>query len=412
MAQLRLLAEGGAVGHLQHLYDNPDLTFREIKDILQAAASGRLTGATEKLDGLNIVFTWDESLGDVRVARSGGDIKRGGMGAEELAAKFAGRGNLKKAFDSAFSILRGALGAVPTTARRQVFGPRANRWYSAEVIYASNPNVINYDSNNLVFHGWPVFNVSGGSVEAGADDGGRVEKLSQYVDRMQAAVANRGWQVRGPVVARMQALADGSIVQSVLQAIDSAVMGLGLSDEASVGQYVEECLQNEVGDLGLPRAVESMVMARCLGKPGAPTLIDIRKNSDKSFHESITAFVRASPALMKGCIRPIELAINDFAVELLSGLNSTLIDDSQREVARLRSEVRKAIAAIKASGDDAAMAVLKQQMEKLRSVSNVTSPVEGVVFVYRGNAYKFTGSFAAANQILGLFKYGRKGTKL
>jgi hypothetical protein len=64
------------------------------------------------------------------------------------------------------------------------------------------------------------------------------------------------------------------------------------------------------------------------------------------------------------------------------------------------------------SGDETAMSVLSTQMGKLKSVENITSPMEGVVFVYKGNAYKFTGSFAAANQILGLFKYGRKGTKL
>ena len=109
---------------------------------------------------------------------------------------------------------------------------------------------------------------------------------------------------------------------------------------------------------------------------------------------------------------PIELAINDFAVELLKGLNSTLIDDSGREVARLRGEVQTAINAIETSGNEGAMSILKQQMEKLKDVSNITSPMEGVVFIYKGNAYKFTGSFAAANQILGLFKYGRKGIKI
>jgi hypothetical protein len=50
-------------------------------------------------------------------------------------------------------------------------------------------------------------------------------------------------------------------------------------------------------------------------------------------------------------------------------------------------------------------------MEKLKSLENITSPVEGVVFIYKGNAYKFTGSFAAANQILGLFKYSRVKVK-
>ncbi|NBP01774.1 MAG: hypothetical protein EBU90_16880 [Proteobacteria bacterium] len=58
-----LLTCGGAVGHLQHLYDNRDLTFNEIEDILTAAASGNLEKVSEKLDGLNLVFSWDVSGG-------------------------------------------------------------------------------------------------------------------------------------------------------------------------------------------------------------------------------------------------------------------------------------------------------------------------------------------------------------
>ena len=125
---------GGAVGHLFHIYDNRDLTFNEIEDILSAAASGRLEKASEKLDGLNMVFSWDISGDTLKVARSGGDIKRGGMDAEALASKFAGRGNLTDAFESAFKVLNGALSALPQKAKQKVFGSRANRWYSMEVI--------------------------------------------------------------------------------------------------------------------------------------------------------------------------------------------------------------------------------------------------------------------------------------
>ena len=62
---------------------------------------------------------------------------------------------------------------------------------------------------------------------------------------------------------------------------------------------------------------------------------------------------------------------------------------------------------MQSSGDENVIQILQSQMEKLKSVSNITSSVEGVVFIYKGNAYKFSGSFAAVNQILGLFKYGR-----
>ena len=52
-----VLKEGGAFGHMNHLYDNPDLTFGEIKDILQQAADGRLQG-TIKVDGQNLYLSY------------------------------------------------------------------------------------------------------------------------------------------------------------------------------------------------------------------------------------------------------------------------------------------------------------------------------------------------------------------
>jgi hypothetical protein len=407
-----LLTCGGAVGHLQHLYDNRDLTFGEIVDILSSAASGELEKVSEKLDGLNLVFSWDVSGGGLRVARTSSDIPRGGMDASQLAEKFKGRGNLTEAFNSAFNVLNGAIGSLPEKTKVRVFGREANRWFSVEVIYTKNPNVINYDSNNVVFHGWPVFSFEDGEVKMAEDDGGSVDVLTNNVERMQKAVDVRGWKVQGPALVRMKKLSDGSILSTAIDRIMTELTDTGLDESATMRDYIEVKTRFDAEALGLePEVVEKLVQ-RCMAEPGSPTLIDIKKIADKSDHGTITEFIKSCPDRMKRYVRPIELAINDFAVELLKGLESTLIDDSEDEVVRLRSEVSKAVTAIEASGDENAMGVLNAQMQKLKSLENITSPVEGVVFIYKGNAYKFTGSFAAANQILGLFKYGRKGTKL
>jgi len=404
---------GGAVGHLMHLFDNRDLTFNEIADVLTSAASGKLQKASEKLDGLNLVFSWDVSTDTLKVARNSGNIKSGGLDAESLASKFEGRGNLAEAFNSAFKVLNGALGSLPQKMKLEVFGPQANRWYSMEVIYTSNPNVINYDSNNIVFHGWPVFNVDkNGNVEMTDDDKGGVDTLTSYVERMQKAVEVRGWKVRGPALARMQKLSDDSILNGTLSKIDNELSSMGLDSTSTVRDYIKAKITQDVEDLNLSPEIKGMVVLRCLADPGAPTLVDIKKKANKSTYETINEFIKSSPKRLKTYIRPIEIAISDFAVELLKGLESTLIDNTEEEVMRLRSEVSKAISAIESSGDEAAMTILKVQMEKLKSLENITSPVEGVVFIYKGNAYKFTGSFAAANQILGLFKYSRKGNTL
>jgi hypothetical protein len=281
-----------------------------------------------------------------------------------------------------------------------------------EIIYAANPNVINYDSNNIVFHGWPVFKVEDGKVEMTDDDMGGVDLLTSYVEKMQNAVEIRGWKVRGPALARMQKLSDDSILNDALSKIDNELSSVGLDPSSTVRDYIESKIREDVAELNQSPEISDMVVLRCLAEPGSPTLVDIKKKVDKSAYETINEFIKSSPRRLKTYIKPIELAINDFAVELLKGLQSTLIDNTEEEVVRLQGEVSKAISAIESSGDENAMQMLKSQMEKLKSVNNITSPVEGVVFIYKGNAYKFTGSFAAASQILGLFKYGRGSTKL
>ena len=51
--------------------------------------------------------------------------------------------------------------------------------------------------------------------------------------------------------------------------------------------------------------------------------------------------------------------------------------------------------------------MLAQQLRKIKHHDNINTAVEGFVFQIGDNMYKFTGNFAPANQILGLFKYGR-----
>lgn len=398
------IVEGGASGHLMHLYDNRELTFGELKDVLHSAAEGHLEKVTEKLDGMNLVFTY---AGSLKVARSGGDIKGGGLDAGALAQKFQGRGNVAEAFNGAFKVLHDALGSLPDEVRQQVFAD-GERWYSIEVIYSQNPNVINYDSNWIVFHASPVFRLEGDRVVK-EDDAPGVDVLERHIDRMQKAVTLRSWQVRGPAVLRLRKISDGAVVTQALNAIDQAQAAGACSDNDTLDTYLHNRMVEEVADLALPPEVAQAVVARCVGDPGAPGLPQIKKMVPADVYPSINQFVKASPAVMKRLIEPIELAIHSFAIEVLRGLHSTLIGNSDEEVARLRQTVAHAVKAIESSGNVQAMDILAREMRKLGSVENIASAMEGIVFRYRGNTYKFTASFAPANQILGLFRYGRAG---
>lgn len=404
----QLVKEGGASGHLMHLYDNRGLSFAELKEVLASAAEGRLEKVTEKLDGMNLVFTWDGAL---KVARSGGDLKAGGMDAAALAKKFYGRDNVEEAFNGAFKVLNDAMSSLPDKVLQLIF--RGGRvWYSIEVLYAKNPNVINYDSNYIVFHQSPVFRVgSDGSVEK-QDDSPGVDLLEKHIDRMQQAVTQRSWQVRGPAVLRLKKFSDGSILQRAVSAIESAQNSAGVNDGDTIGDYLNNVISEEVANLDLHPTVAQAVRDRIVGNPGAPGLPQIKKMVTPDVYPKIKAFVDTDKAMMKTAIAPLEHAIHNFAIEVLRGLHSVLISNSDEEVARLRQQVATAVKAVQSSGDVKAMDVLATQMKKLGNVENIGAAMEGVVFIYKGNAYKFTGAFAPANQILGLFKYGRGGTKV
>lgn len=407
--QKQLLLCGGAAGHLQHLVENLGLTFGEIKDVIQNAAEGKLEKVSEKLDGLNLVFTWNVEQGRLNVARNGSDIKGGGMDAAGLAKKFFGRGNVEVAFSSAFKVLNEALGSLPDGVKTKVFGPRGNRWYSMEVIYAADPNTINYDSNNIVFHGWPIFVVKkDGSIEQSDDDSG-VNVLTSKIDQMQKAVSMKDWRVRGPSLLSMKKITDGSIVRTAISSIDKAMSEAGVTDDNTVYDYLTNLMSEEVADLGLPREIARMVVARAVEAPGAPGIPEIKKATPKELQSTVVDFIKASELLKKRMMQPIESTIQAFVVEVMRGLSSTLISRSDEEVTRLKSQLTKAIKAIEASGNQAAMDVLQKEMQRLGSVENVTAAMEGIVFFYKGQAYKFTASFAPLHQILSLFKYGRKG---
>jgi hypothetical protein len=70
MGSRQLLLCGGLAGHMMHLWDNPDLTFGDLKEVIALASQGKLSEVTEKLDGQNMFFTFNVHADQLRLARN------------------------------------------------------------------------------------------------------------------------------------------------------------------------------------------------------------------------------------------------------------------------------------------------------------------------------------------------------
>lgn len=394
---------GGAVGHIQHLHENRELTFKELKDILKRASDGELQEVTEKLDGMNLMFTWS---GELRLARSVTDIKLQGMTPQNLSTKFMDRGNVSAAFMGAVDVLLRSMAAIPDDVKLAIF-QAGSLWYSIEIIYPENQNVINYDTNGLVFHGWPIYRrESSGNVKEGPDAG--VTVLLEYIQNMQAVVGQQNWKLHGPAIVQMKKLGDSRALDRAKREINAARDSVGLSDGDSLVDYLRRCVMKDV-KRELPELTQDCqinVMQRACELPRALTRVELKRSIPKFVHKRLDVFLDCGSTLVKKHMQPIESAIYDFAVEVLKNVSSLMVRDGESEIIRLRKAVKQAILQADRLSDDGQRSKLEKQLSRLGSVENISSPVEGIVFMHRGQAYKLTGAFAPVNQILGLFKYG------
>ena len=404
------ISEGGVAGHMNHLYDNPNLTFKQMKDVFLAASNGELEG-TEKTDGQNLQLSYDVKTGTARAARNKGNIKAGGMDAAGLAAKFGGRGALETAFTEAFAAFEEAVGKMSMEEREEIFGPNTNVYYNAEVQDPRAANVINYDVPTLTIHrvGHNEYDRETGNPTE-RDVSKNAMKLAKALDKVQGEREQGKFRVEMNAIKKLQALDDDTAANLAIARLEKAISDEGISDNQTVGAYIVSRVEKMIDrTIKLPSAVKKELMKRIFKEKGS-NIRNVLKLVDKSDTETVATIrqlVADSGKLKFEAIAPIEDIVHDFAVEMLKGLHSAFVLDNEAEVERLRAETQKAITAIENSGSEEAMEILTKQMSKLKNAEGVSTAAEGFVFDYDGVTYKFTGNFAPMNQLLGLFKYGR-----
>ena len=276
-------------------------------------------------------------------------------------------------------------------------------------------NVVNYDANVLSIHSSghkqyieesdTVVNVKDSDVE-------RVSQaLDDVLDRFEEATADEPFSVRKTATLQLQALSDRSILEDTLRRMNHA----GFSGNMTIGQYTDMKL-TPIIKRAVPSANKEVIghiIDHFKAVKGRVNIRKVRKMlRDEQEVAALSQLLEKNnkKRLLGEIIEPIEDAIHDFAVEMLKGLESAYILDNGNELGRLRDEVATAIDKIQTydgPGKDEAHEILIRQLKKLKSHDNVNTAVEGFVFTWNGQMYKFTGNFAPINQILGLFRYGR-----
>tara|TARA_Y100000385_G_scaffold129250_1_gene134572 strand:+ start:1538 stop:3814 length:2277 start_codon:yes stop_codon:yes gene_type:complete len=399
-----LLLEGGAYGHMSHPFDDKGLKFGDFKNIIDISLQGRLdlkNAATEKTDGQNLFITWNSKL---LAARNAGDIKRGGVDSKAIASKFAGRGNIEKAFNYAMNDLSNAIGSLSDKQKKKIFDD-GNNWVNMEIMYPASANVINYDAPNLQFHN--VLQYKEGKPIGAVSDGARM--LAGMIAQVNKNV-QKNFSIIGPQILKVKPNQDfGAKKSYFINKLSKLMSRYNMTDNNTFAEYHQawwsEFIENKIGAVDNNTRIGLIKRWAFFDKSFR---LDKKNFTDEDLLKKVKQFDKIKHAdQVKKNMLPFELLFFELGVEVLKNVEGFLAANPDKAVQSIRKQVQKSISVVKKAGDIKRINRLSQQLNKLNSIGGMDAivPSEGLVFIYKGKTYKLTGAFAPINQITGLIYF-------
>ena len=401
-----LILEGGAYGHMNHPFDTEiNLTFGQLKDIVNKALEGNLDLAREKTDGQALAVSWRD--GRLVAARNKGHLKNKGEGALDIngvAMKFAGRGELEKAYNFAMKDLTKAISKLSEKQRDKIFKGGAC-FMNLEVIYPTSVNVIPYGQALLVFHGTMEYNVDGIAIGENQE---AARTLAGMIKQVNADVQS-AYTISGPPINQLPKSKDlRKLKGSYNSKISKLQSKFKLKDNDGIADYhqafwmdfVNKKSPSKLDNKTLMGLVKRWAFYDKSFRLDKKNLTDVKtlewaKGIDKNDHAKMA----------KDNIRPFEDIFLGIGADILSFMSSVLAANPDKAVRDMKKRLDKTIKDVKKSGDVKKINKLKLELQRLNAIGGTDKivPNEGIVFVYGGKTFKLTGTFAPLNQILGLF---------
>lgn len=391
---------------IPHIYDDKELTYEEVVDILTKAANGQIKG-TEKTDGLNLFLGYKD--GQPRAARNNTEISQGGLDAEAFADReFQADQHIKEVFRAAFQAFSNVVKALSKEQLNILFGTNGNTFLNCEII-AGKTNIITYDTRAILIHrsGHREFNTATNKVEVVRPD--RQKAIAILIDNfneaLQQLLNKTEFRVEQDRIEQLPALEDQATLANTIQKLQQAGFKEGMSlfdfilEKSRI--YVKEQLPV------LNETTTTEVAKKIAGVKGSDSITVLKSyvSQNPEFVSKLQNLVRRREEIVDEILFPIEDAVHDFTVEVLSKLQSQFVNQSQESTEALKQDLKNKVKQLQSySGPDKDKIhnKLKKQLLKLKHIDKISNATEGFVFNYKGKPYKFTGNFAPVNQIMNL----------
>ena len=411
--------ETAAAGRIDHPYDDNDLTFGEIKEMIMSLFSGKITDIEEKIDGINILASVD-SNGNVIFARNKTQLLNTPMLADDIKNNSKWNEKTKQSFINGVNTITKVFNNIKDKISYFNYDDKADgvkyrNWISIEIVDHSNMNVIPYVDNFVSFHKkiitvctkyYPKEDYSK-SVFADPNIDTDTYKLEQAIketnlkdDEFKAAITPK-MIFRNVGNSNMMA---GENINELIDLMDE----YNIKDNNTVAEYKYKAYFKYLinnNPIHLTKEEMEKLSARWSGLRNVQIndfrIKDMDPNQMKMIIKEIREFEKNNlAALRKRIMMPLDrffINLGNDALKLFKGGKNE--GNESKVTEQIRKAIANAISNIQETGDVKALEKLEYLLFRLGDTIDVNAS-EGIVFKYHGRFYKLTGTFAVLNQIM------------
>jgi mannose/fructose-specific phosphotransferase system component IIA len=283
-----------------------------------------------------------------------------------------------------------------------------------EIIYPQTKNIIAYEDAYLQFHNLTEFDDNGDIVMTDMPGGATLQRAIQDAN----AHLQNTFKIIPPQKLKIGRIDDFEDYQDALyKEVDQLKNKYGLKETDLVSEYHKawwaDVIKTKADQLNysIPDLVLNTLVNRWAFENKSTRINNLVKDIDNTeFANWVTEFDKKDfKQYQKQNIQPFETIFLKLGATVLKNASEFLALNPNNTVQDIRKELANTIRILKQTDDASQLSALERQLGRIQQLGGFGTivPLEGIVFVYKGNTYKLTGSFAPINQILGMVRYQR-----
>ena len=383
--------EGAMAGHMMHVIDETDFTCQDLLNLIDDLFGGKISNATEKLDGTNIQASMNNK-NEVVFIRNKGDLnsERGGMTIQDMVEKWKDKPTVQKAFVSAGKTLEKIFKRIGS----KFFNPDPNTrlLVNCECIVSGTTNIMYYDDDQVDFHNIWIYKKE--------DDEWKKDSVTKDgLDVIQKAIEKDDKAKLTPNVIIQVTKDSNRFANEYKKKVIDVFKSEGLGKDATIEYWKKKRFESIAPEW---MTEKDAFFNRWFNSDKSVNIRILKKSYPEHVDEIVSIDKKDYKKYVKDVIEPIDdlfLDMSNKVIELTSGLINDGVKD--KAIINLKNEIEATKKLVDEKGTQEDKDKLREQLLRLQKLGNKLNSTEGIVFTWKDRMMKMTGSFAAANAIIG-----------